>query len=54
MKISLIESCHVSVPLRETFWPTGIPEFREGIIDPMLPAENAQRPPSRVRDRGLR
>ena len=27
MKISLIELYHVSVPLRETFWPTWIPGY---------------------------
>ncbi|MGB5746458.1 MAG: hypothetical protein WBM69_05725 [Desulfobacterales bacterium] len=37
MKITAIELFHVSVPLKETFWPTWIPGFREGIIDPILP-----------------
>ena len=37
MIITAIELYHVSVPLKETFWPTWIPEFREGFIDPIIP-----------------
>ncbi|MBW1841684.1 MAG: hypothetical protein JRI75_07800 [Deltaproteobacteria bacterium] len=40
MKIASIELYHVSVPLEETFWPAWIPEFREGIIAPILPDSN--------------
>ncbi len=45
MKITCIELYHVSIPLKNIFWPSWIPGFREGIIDPIIPDKNGMLQP---------
>jgi hypothetical protein len=33
MQIAAIELYHVSVPLKQTIWPTSIPDIRKRTID---------------------
>ena len=42
MKIRLIELYHLSVPLREMFWSTWIPKFREKGFKAALNIKNAR------------